>query len=195
MPSRRTLTWIGLYLVALVVLAVIIIPLTFSILGGFRTNLQLVEDPVGLAQSVDRRELHVDPHLRRVLAPGPQQHGHRPAHGAHRAAGRLARRLRHRPLLVQGPRAGVRPVHARAAVPGGRGHPAAVHRAAPGRAAQQPARGRLAAGGVRIADRDHRDATVLPGDPERVAGRCLPSTGADRSASTGRSCSRCHVRC
>ena len=48
MPSRRTLTRIGLYVVALAVLAVIIIPLTFSILGGFRTNLQLVEDPVGL---------------------------------------------------------------------------------------------------------------------------------------------------
>lgn len=48
MPSRRLLTRVGLYLVALVVLAVIIIPLTFSILGGFRTNLQLVEDPVGL---------------------------------------------------------------------------------------------------------------------------------------------------
>jgi raffinose/stachyose/melibiose transport system permease protein len=46
--SRRLLTRIGLYLVALLVLAVIIIPLTFSILGGFRTNLQLVEDPVGL---------------------------------------------------------------------------------------------------------------------------------------------------
>ena len=29
-------------------LAVVIIPLTFSILGGFRTNNQLVEDPVGL---------------------------------------------------------------------------------------------------------------------------------------------------
>ncbi len=48
MRSRRLLTRIGLYLVALLVLAVIIIPLTFSILGGFRTNLQLVEDPVGL---------------------------------------------------------------------------------------------------------------------------------------------------
>jgi raffinose/stachyose/melibiose transport system permease protein len=48
LPSRRLLTRVGLYLVALVVLAVIIIPLTFSILGGFRTNLQLVEDPVGL---------------------------------------------------------------------------------------------------------------------------------------------------
>ena len=47
MVSRRVLTSIGLYLAALVVLGVIIIPLTFSILGGFRTNLQLVESPVG----------------------------------------------------------------------------------------------------------------------------------------------------
>ena len=48
MPSRRLLTNVALYLVAFVVLAVVIIPLTFSILGGFRTNIQLVEDPVGL---------------------------------------------------------------------------------------------------------------------------------------------------
>ena len=48
MRSRRLLTNVALYLVAFVVLAVVIIPLTFSILGGFRTNLQLVEDPVGL---------------------------------------------------------------------------------------------------------------------------------------------------
>lgn len=47
MVSRRVLTSIGLYLAALVVLGAIIIPLTFSILGGFRTNLQLVESPVG----------------------------------------------------------------------------------------------------------------------------------------------------
>jgi raffinose/stachyose/melibiose transport system permease protein len=46
--SQRLLTNVALYFVAFVVLAVIIIPLTFSILGGFRTNLQLVEDPVGL---------------------------------------------------------------------------------------------------------------------------------------------------
>jgi raffinose/stachyose/melibiose transport system permease protein len=46
--SRRTLTSLGLYLVALIVLAVVIIPLTFSILGGFRTSLQLAADPVGL---------------------------------------------------------------------------------------------------------------------------------------------------
>jgi raffinose/stachyose/melibiose transport system permease protein len=48
LPSRRLLTRVGIYLVAVGVLAVVIIPLTFSILGGFRSNLQLVEDPVGL---------------------------------------------------------------------------------------------------------------------------------------------------
>jgi raffinose/stachyose/melibiose transport system permease protein len=48
LPSRRVLTRIALYLVAFGVLAVVIIPLSFSILGGFRSNLQLVEDPVGL---------------------------------------------------------------------------------------------------------------------------------------------------
>jgi raffinose/stachyose/melibiose transport system permease protein len=46
--SRRTLTTLGLYLVALVVLAVVIIPLMFSILGGFRTSLQLAAEPVAL---------------------------------------------------------------------------------------------------------------------------------------------------
>jgi raffinose/stachyose/melibiose transport system permease protein len=45
--SRRALSTVGLYLIALVVLAVIIVPLTFSALGGFRTNIQLVESPVG----------------------------------------------------------------------------------------------------------------------------------------------------
>jgi raffinose/stachyose/melibiose transport system permease protein len=46
--SRRVLTSLGLYLVAMAVLAVVIIPLTFSILGGFRTSLQLAADPVAL---------------------------------------------------------------------------------------------------------------------------------------------------
>jgi len=49
-PSLRRRKWIGhgaLYLVAFFVLCAIIIPLTFSILGGFRTNQQLVQDPVG----------------------------------------------------------------------------------------------------------------------------------------------------
>lgn len=37
-----------LYVVALAVLAVVIIPLAFAVLGGFRTNRQLIENPVGL---------------------------------------------------------------------------------------------------------------------------------------------------
>jgi raffinose/stachyose/melibiose transport system permease protein len=47
LASRRVLTSVGLYLAALTVLAVIIIPLTFSIFGGFRSNIQLVESPAG----------------------------------------------------------------------------------------------------------------------------------------------------
>ena len=39
---------LGLYVAAMVVLGIIILPLTFSVLGGFRTNKQLVETPVGL---------------------------------------------------------------------------------------------------------------------------------------------------
>ena len=49
-PSLRRRKWLGhgaLYLVAFFVLCAIIIPLTFSVLGGFRTNQQLVQDPVG----------------------------------------------------------------------------------------------------------------------------------------------------
>ena len=49
-PSLRLRKWVGhgaLYLVAFFVLCAIIIPLTFSVLGGFRTNQQLVQDPVG----------------------------------------------------------------------------------------------------------------------------------------------------
>lgn len=37
-----------LYAVALVVLVIVIVPLSFSVLGGFRDNAQLVTDPVGL---------------------------------------------------------------------------------------------------------------------------------------------------
>jgi raffinose/stachyose/melibiose transport system permease protein len=48
-PKRR---WrpdrLGLYVVAMFVLGVILLPLTFSVLGGFRSNKQLVEKPVGL---------------------------------------------------------------------------------------------------------------------------------------------------
>ncbi len=51
-PPRKRRRWrldrLGLYVAAMFVLGIIILPLTFSILGGFRTNRQLVEQPVGL---------------------------------------------------------------------------------------------------------------------------------------------------
>jgi raffinose/stachyose/melibiose transport system permease protein len=37
-----------LYLIAIVVLLVIVVPLSFSVIGGFRSNAQLAADPVGL---------------------------------------------------------------------------------------------------------------------------------------------------
>ncbi|MEZ5259900.1 MAG: carbohydrate ABC transporter permease [Ilumatobacteraceae bacterium] len=42
------MTRIGLYVVALVTMAVIVVPLVFSVLGGFRSSQQLSADPVGL---------------------------------------------------------------------------------------------------------------------------------------------------
>lgn len=50
MTDRRRFRWgrLALYLVALAVLAVIIVPLAYAVLGGFRDNSQLVRDPVGL---------------------------------------------------------------------------------------------------------------------------------------------------
>ena len=37
-----------LYVIAIIVLLVIVVPLTFSVFGGFRSNAQLAADPVGL---------------------------------------------------------------------------------------------------------------------------------------------------
>jgi raffinose/stachyose/melibiose transport system permease protein len=45
---RRRLARFGLYLFAWVTMAVIVIPLTFSVLGGFRSSQQLSAKPVGL---------------------------------------------------------------------------------------------------------------------------------------------------
>ena len=48
-PARRFDFGRGLlYLIATVVLLVIIVPLSFSVIGGFRSNAQLAADPVGL---------------------------------------------------------------------------------------------------------------------------------------------------
>jgi raffinose/stachyose/melibiose transport system permease protein len=45
---RRRPDRLALYVIAMFVLGMIVLPLTFSVLGGFRTNRQLVERPVGL---------------------------------------------------------------------------------------------------------------------------------------------------
>lgn len=49
-PRRRSTSWSQpfVYLVALVVLAVTLAPVLYVIVGGFRTNLQITEDPAGL---------------------------------------------------------------------------------------------------------------------------------------------------
>lgn len=48
-PTRRFDFGRGLlYVIAIVVLLVIVVPLSFSIIGGFRSNAQLASDPVGL---------------------------------------------------------------------------------------------------------------------------------------------------
>jgi raffinose/stachyose/melibiose transport system permease protein len=46
--ARRRMLRIGLYVVAFLTMAIIVIPLAFSVLGGFRTSQQLSADPVGL---------------------------------------------------------------------------------------------------------------------------------------------------
>jgi raffinose/stachyose/melibiose transport system permease protein len=45
---KRRLSRIGLYVVAFLTMALIVVPLTFSVLGGFRDSQQLSADPVGL---------------------------------------------------------------------------------------------------------------------------------------------------
>jgi raffinose/stachyose/melibiose transport system permease protein len=50
-PFPRQTIWakrVGLYAIAFVVAMGVLVPLSFSVLGGFRDNLQLVTDPVGL---------------------------------------------------------------------------------------------------------------------------------------------------
>ena len=46
--TRRRAVRGGLYVVAFVTMAIIVIPLTFSVLGGFRSSQQLSANPVGL---------------------------------------------------------------------------------------------------------------------------------------------------
>jgi raffinose/stachyose/melibiose transport system permease protein len=46
--NRRRLARVGLYMLAFFTMAIVVVPLAFSILGGFRTSQQLSADPVGL---------------------------------------------------------------------------------------------------------------------------------------------------
>ena len=46
--NRRRISRFGLYLTAFLTMALIVIPLAFSVLGGFRDSRQLSADPVGL---------------------------------------------------------------------------------------------------------------------------------------------------
>lgn len=46
-PGSRWARRVGMYTIAVVVLVIILVPLSFAILGGFRDNPQLVADPVG----------------------------------------------------------------------------------------------------------------------------------------------------
>ena len=46
--ARHWLARLGVFTIVVVVLALIVVPLAFSVLGGFRSNQQLVEQPVGL---------------------------------------------------------------------------------------------------------------------------------------------------
>ncbi len=47
-PRRWRIDRLALYVVAMFVLGIIVLPISFSVLGGFRSNKQLVESPVGL---------------------------------------------------------------------------------------------------------------------------------------------------
>ena len=184
-----------IYLFAFAVLAIVVIPLLFAILGGFRDNAQLVTDPVGLPDpwvTTNYRNIAGSTTFWRQVANSTLIAG---SDDRRRAPRRVAGRVRARPLHVRGSRGRLHAVHARPAVPRRGGDPAAVHRAPPDRPAEQPARSRTPAGGVRAPalDRDH--APLLPGGARANCRTRRRSTAAPRSASTGRSCCRCRARC
>ena len=91
---------VGLYVVAFVTLAIIVIPLTFSVFGGFRDQPTARRRagrpprPVGVGEL-----LHAAP-IGQVLAPGLQQHVDRAADHGRRAPGGIAGRVRAGPLPV-----------------------------------------------------------------------------------------------
>ena len=80
MSASRAARWVtraGLYLVAFIVLAVIIIPVAYAVLGGFRDTPQLASDPIGLPSPWVDGELRERPPVRILLAAAREQHADR----------------------------------------------------------------------------------------------------------------------
>ena len=187
---RRIAGSVVRYVVLLAVAAVIVIPVAYAALGGFRDAPQLAADPVGLPDPwvwtnytdsllsasfwIQLRNSAVVAGLTTIIVV---------LFGG-------ARGVRPRPARVPGSRGRVHGVHAGPAVPGDGRDPAAAHPGPRPRAARQPARPGPAGGGVRAAADDHHPAAVLPEHPDGARGR-----GRDRRlrvarASSSGSCCR-----
>ncbi len=161
----------------MVVLGIIILPLTFSVLGGFRSNKQLVQKPVGL--------------------PNPWVFGN---YTSILSSSSFWRQVWNSTFIALIATFVVLPAASMAAFvisrysfkgrelvyglftlgllfPGGGCHPAVVHHPPAGWSVVEPTRCRVAAGGLRVADRDRDHAAVLPlhsaGDPRRGSDRRL----------------------
>ena len=138
----RLVSAIVRYGVLLLVAAVIIVPIAYAVLGGFKDPAQLANDAIGLPNpwvTANYTDTLTSPGFWRQLAnstiiAGPLDGPGRPVRGP--------RRIRLRPPDVPRPRGALHAVHAGPAVSGGRRDPAAVHpRPRPG-PARQPARDR-----------------------------------------------------
>ncbi len=195
---RRLTSAVVRYGFLLLVAAVIIVPVGYAVLGGFKDPAQLANDPIGLPNPWVTSNYTDTLELAELLAAAGQQHDHRgPVDGPGRPV-RGPCRVRLRPPDISRARGPVHAVHARPAVPGGRRDPAPVHPRPRPRTARQPARDRPARGGVRPAADDRHPAALLPEHPERARGRRVDrrlrviraSSGGSSCRSRGRSSRR-----
>ena len=156
-----------LYLIAIIVLLVIVVPLSFSVIGGFRSNAQLAADPVGLPDPwvwTNYQTALTDPSfygwIRNSVLIALD-------HNCSGPSGRVAGCVRDRSLPVPGPGMRLRPVHSRPPLPRRGGDPSPVHHSPADRAAEQPSRNRHAPGGIRAPTIDRDPSPVLPQHPQR----------------------------
>ena len=56
----RSIKRFMLYLVAAIVTLIIVLPIVYAVLGGFRTNRQLIESPAGFPDPGERQKLGLD---------------------------------------------------------------------------------------------------------------------------------------